>query len=145
MQCLINYKQKYDEALLYTIDKLPKDFATNLMKYINEKNIFIINEIRIKEFSNVVLIINQKNIQTDIFVSHEIIEKIVLTLCDGSLYAHLHTIKDGYISIGNGIRAGICGKAIMKDGQIEGIYDISSINIRIPQRIKNAGQFVFSA
>lgn len=143
MQSTIKIKQEYDKALLYVLDKLPKDFARQLFVFIQENGIFTINEIRIRESSKACLLINKKIIQTNIIATHEHMEKIVLALCDGSIYAHLNTIKNGYLSIGKGIRAGICGKAVTENAQIVGIYDISSVNIRIPQRIHHAGSFVF--
>ncbi len=144
MQCLINYKKEYDKALLFIIDKLPSEFSEPLMLFLNNNNIFTVNEIRITALSEVCLAAYQKTIKTNLSVSKEMIEKIVLKLCDGSIYAHLHTIKEGYISVGKGIRAGICGKAVVKNGEIDGIYDISSINIRIPQRITHAAEYIFN-
>ena len=47
------------------------------------------------------------------------------------------------MSIGKGLRAGICGKAVMENGKISSICDISSINIRIPHRIIGAGKYIY--
>ena len=144
MQCQINHKKEYDSALLFTIDKLPKDFGNELLSFLKQQQIYTVNEIRINSFCCVSLIVNQSIIKTSIATSRETIEKIILSLCDGSIYAHLNTIKEGYISVGKGIRAGICGKAVISNGQVEGIYDITSVNIRIPQRIRNASERIFN-
>ena len=77
------------------------------------------------------LIADSKNVITDIFVSEDDIISTMELLCDGSIYAHIDTIKQGYISVGKGIRAGICGRASVENGQINGIRDISSININV--------------
>lgn len=143
MQCKIKYQREYDKALLFTIDKLPCDFSEKLESFLEKNDIYTVNEIRIRASSFVCLMLNGKSLKTDIFVSENEIEKIVLHLCDGSIYAHLSTIKEGYISVGKGIRAGICGKAVITNGEIDGIYDISSVCIRIPQKIKRAGEFLF--
>ncbi len=144
MQLKIEYRQEYDKALLYSLDKLPGDLCDELLTFLNKNNIYTVNEIRIKAYSYISLIINQKNIITDILVNRDTLDKVVLSLCDGSIYAHLHTMRDGYISVGKGIRAGICGKAAVSNGQIDGIYDISSINLRIPQRINHAADPIFN-
>lgn len=144
MQCQINHKKEYDSALLFTIDKLPKDFGNELLSFLKQQQIYTVNEIRINSFCCVSLIVNQNIIKTSIATSRETIEKIILSLCDDSIYAHLNTIKEGYISVGKGIRAGICGKAVISNGQVEGIYDITSVNIRIPQRIRNASERIFN-
>ncbi len=144
MKYSINFKCELDKTLVYLLDKLPSEMRTGLLKFC-EGNLYpAINEIRIKKNSLIYLIADSKNVKTDIYVSEKEIEAIVHSLSDGSLYAHIDTIKDGYISVGNGIRAGICGTAVIDNNSITGIKDISSINIRLPQKIHNASNFVYS-
>ena len=76
------------------------------------------------------------NIPLDVSLSREEMEDTVNKLCGGSLYAHSETIKDGYISLGDGMRAGIVGRAAIEKGRIIGIDEISGICIRIPHFIK---------
>lgn len=52
-----------------------------------------------------------------------------------SLYAYEEEMKQGYITIEGGHRVGLCGKAIIENGQIKNIKYISSINIRIAHEI----------
>lgn len=144
MQCEIKCKKEYDKALLFTIEKLPSSLREKIINFLETNHIYTINEIRIKASSFMYLVKNQKNLMTNIFVDKEEIEEIVLHLCSGSIYAHLQTIKEGYISVGNGIRAGICGKAAVSNGEINGIYDVTSVTLRIPQRITHAGEFLFN-
>lgn len=68
------------------------------------------------------------------------IEDTVSNLCDGSLYAHSDTIKNGYISLKNGIRVGICGKASYDNGKMIGVSDITSLCIRIPHKFADVGE-----
>lgn len=51
--------------------------------------------------------------------------------CEGSLYAHLDTIRQGFVSY-RGVRIGICGRAALEGGRICGVRDIASAVIRIP-------------
>lgn len=143
MYCFIDYKEQTDSYFTYILDKLPTDISKKIKEYQEKNNLFNINEIRIKSNSYLSFLINSKTVTTDIFVYKDEIEKIIFHLCTGSIYAHLDTIRLGYISVGNGIRAGICGKAILEGNEISGINDISSINIRIPQKIPFAGEYVF--
>lgn len=76
------------------------------------------------------------NVPLDISLSREEMEETVNKLCGGSLYAHSETIKEGYISLEGGIRAGVVGRAVLENKRIIGIDDISSICIRIPHFIK---------
>lgn len=68
------------------------------------------------------------------------IDDTVSKLCDGSLYAHSETIKNGYISLKNGIRVGICGRASYDSGEIVGVSDITSLCIRIPHKFPDVGE-----
>lgn len=143
MQLILNYSKKTDKALSYVLEKLPSKISSKINDFLKEKNISTVNEIRIKSSSFISLLINHSIIKTDIFVTSDIINEIFLSLCSGSIYAHISTIKDGYISVGKGVRAGICGKASLEQEKIDGVYDITSINIRIPQRITFAGNYLF--
>lgn len=60
------------------------------------------------------------------------IEKLLADICGGSIYAYRDRIIDGYITFGNGYRAGICGSAVTDGGRFVGVRDISTIAIRIP-------------
>ena len=76
------------------------------------------------------------NVPLDVSLSIDEMEETVNKLCSGSLYAHSETIKDGYISLGDGMRAGIVGRAAVEKGRIIGVDEISGICIRIPRFIK---------
>lgn len=64
------------------------------------------------------------------------IDLTVDRLCGGSLYAHGDTIKQGYISVEGGIRAGVSGRAAYDGGRMVGISEINGICIRLPHGIK---------
>lgn len=55
-------------------------------------------------------------------------------ISENSVYAHEEEIKNGYITLKNGGRAGICGK-FSKEGFLS---DITSINIRIARQVKGS-------
>ncbi len=59
------------------------------------------------------------------------IKRLFCALCENSVYAHTEEIKQGYITLKGGHRAGFSGKAVVSRGDIENIKDINSINIRI--------------
>lgn len=57
---------------------------------------------------------------------------LVARLVDGALYAHRDSIASGYISIGRGVRVGICGYAAYEGGRLVGVSDMRSLLFRIP-------------
>ena len=142
MHLMLNYRKKLESICLFVLDKLPTDLKQKLEKYLLEKGFSTVNEIRIRAGSYICLFIDSKAYVTDIWVSNDLINETLICLCDGSVYAHLNTIRKGYISIGKGVRAGICGKAVLENELISGISSITSINIRIPQKISFAAEYL---
>ena len=66
-------------------------------------------------------------------------DEILLGLCNGSLYAHRDSIAAGYLTLPEGIRVGICGRASVEGERILGVYDISALNFRFPSRLSGLG------
>ncbi len=98
-----------------------------------------IEEIRLRGGRNVYLTVAGENRKLQTVMSGEEIGELVGRFCDGSLYAHRHTIAQGFLSLPGGIRVGICGRASVEEDSILGIYDISGLNIRLPARINRLG------
>lgn len=95
-----------------------------------------IEELKIRKDRHSCLVLNGKNLILPIIISKEEIESILSKMCLGSLYAYKDTISKGYLSLGNGIRVGICGRAVVDQERISGIYDISELSVRIPHSIE---------
>jgi len=62
-------------------------------------------------------------------------------LCGGSVYAHTNELKNGFIMMRNGCRAGVCGSM----GENGVINDITSVNIRIAREIKGCANSLVKA
>ncbi len=62
------------------------------------------------------------------------IEDIFFRFCGGAIYAHSDTVCRGFIRAGEGVRVGVCGRAVTdKSGKsITAVHDIASLNIRLP-------------
>lgn len=68
-------------------------------------------------------------------------DDIVVTLsqlCNRSVYLHENEIKQGFVSLPNGCRAGVCG-VFNAEGMLVGV---KSINIRIARQIFNCAEFL---
>ena len=59
-------------------------------------------------------------------------------LCDYSVHSHQNEIRNGFLPLPGGHRAGICGTAVYTNGVFSGMRDISSINLRIAREIIGA-------
>ncbi len=64
-------------------------------------------------------------------VSRRDIQRVLEKATGASLHAYLPELCSGYISYG-GIRIGVCGTAVIKNGAVCGFKDFSSLNLRIP-------------
>lgn len=50
----------------------------------------------------------------------------------GALYAHRESIASGYVSLGGGVRVGVCGHARYDGQRLVGVGEVSSLVFRIP-------------
>lgn len=73
-------------------------------------------------------------------VTEEHIEKLLNHLSQHSLYALEEELKRGYITVVGGHRVGIAGKVVLEQGEVKGIREITSFNIRIAREKKGAAQ-----
>lgn len=102
-------------------------------------------EIRIRTGRPVILSISGSHHPLDLRCTSEMVQKTVQLLCSNSLYSHAETLREGFISVSDGIRAGVCGRVVVENGKIAVLRDITSICIRLPHRIPEAGREVYDA
>ena len=80
----------------------------------------------------------------DYICKPEVITETFNRLCCYSVYSHIESLVNGYITFQGGHRAGISGSAVVNsDGNITSVKDISSVNIRIARQIKGAADGIF--
>ncbi|MBQ7039138.1 MAG: stage III sporulation protein AA [Clostridia bacterium] len=77
-------------------------------------------------------------------VTAEFIDKLFSSLCNYSVYAMQEEIKNGFITLPMGHRAGICGRCVTNDNKILNISEISGINIRIAREIKGCANAFYN-
>ncbi len=68
-------------------------------------------------------------------LSREYVDKLFLKFCEYSVYSNTDNIKQGFVTLKNGARIGLTGTAVMNNGEITGVKDITSLNIRIPHEV----------
>ncbi len=92
-------------------------------------------EIRLHKGRHLTVTSRQKKLGCGIIVSEREIQEIFTRMCGGSLYAHEETIRQGFIPLEGGIRAGVCGSAACEGGKIIGVHSVTGLMIRIPHAI----------
>ena len=86
--------------------------------------------------------ITESGVMTDLYTADNLLsvtakemEETVLRLCDYSVYAYQNEINSGFITIGGGVRVGLCGKAVISDNKVTNIRNISSLSFRFARDV----------
>lgn len=132
------------------MDSLLKYLPLNISRLLAHQNDEILNsitEIRLRERLPFSVSIGPKSyffnengeiskLSDGMICSSEDVSFCLERLCAFSLYSFEDTIKKGYIPLGNGYRAGVCGEFVTEGKSIISTRRIRSINIRIPRQKK---------
>ncbi len=74
----------------------------------------------------------------------ELLGEMLTQFCQGALYAHRDTLVEGYVTLTDGCRVGVCGRAVTEDGRVVGVRDVRSLCVRlpapIPQSVREAAE-----
>ena len=76
-------------------------------------------------------------------LSLEQIQSAFNSICGYSVHSHQQELEKGYLTLFGGHRAGFCGTAVVKDGKVCSLRNVSSINLRIARSIPGAADELF--
>lgn len=62
---------------------------------------------------------------------------------DGCVYSYAEELKQGFITVGGGVRIGVAGEYVTDSGEVKTIARATSLNIRIPHLVQGCGDVVF--
>lgn len=79
-----------------------------------------------------------KNPNNTVRVTERQMGELMERLTKSSLYAVKDEIKNGYITIEGGHRAGLAGTAVTDNGHVEFIKNISAVNLRLAHEVRGA-------
>ena len=113
---------------------LPTGIADEIHRLATSRRdgLFGVREISIRHGGVCSLRIGREDIRLFSTVSRGEMDEIMDRLTDGALYAYRDSIADGFISLGRGIRVGVCGSASYDGGDLVGIRNITSLLFRVP-------------
>ena len=95
-----------------------------------------ISELRLRSFGNSSVYIGGERILLCTQLGEDELGECVSLMCEGSLYSKRDGIREGYISLSDGVRVGICGRARYDGGALVGVSEVSSLVIRVPSVTK---------
>ncbi|PAB60956.1 stage III sporulation protein AA [Anaeromicrobium sediminis] len=145
---------KKEKSLPYNVMEIFPLNIRNILLKISEERLNGIEEIRLR--TNRPLIINKSNkdflinnlghMETNLnepyLVSKEDILKTYQLVTDYSIYAFEEDIKNGFITLKDGHRVGICGRVVFNKSGIQTIQDISGLNVRIAHEKVGVSNFL---
>lgn len=95
-----------------------------------------IEEIRIQGGQEVLFKSGGKEYHTKKRMTQNEVEELLAGMLSYSTYAHQEELSRGYVTLPGGHRVGVCGKAIVENGKIKGLKEISSLNIRRSREVE---------
>lgn len=120
------------------LDKLPASLASCVLKAEGHEE--DITEISLRGEKDVVVKTGNRYIKLGYKTSFSEIALTLQKLCDMSVYAYLDEIQNGFVTVKGGHRVGVCGTAVLRDGKIINIKNISSLNVRIAHEVKECSK-----
>lgn len=132
-----------DEEFLRILKYLPEKVSAVIFRFsenLRGKEAYI-SEIRLRANAPLSVSYGERNIflfegKTIICNEFEVAETLQ-KLCEDSVHTYSESLKEGFVSLENGYRIGVCGRAGLSGDSIKSIYGISSLSIRIPHPIRN--------
>lgn len=148
MEVLFIYWSMEDEPM-YLLEYMPRIFREKIgMQGIDLSNI---REIRIRTGKPIFILGENREFPlenedgSNFIATDRLCDSVFHAINDYSLYAHSDSIRKGFITIRGGHRIGFAGQAVMEEGKIKTICNISSLNIRISHEVRGVSDGVLEA
>jgi len=144
-----------NQNFTFTISYISPRIKMYLNK-LNENIIYKIQEIRLRNNRPIVIVtpegssflttsgktsyINSSNC---VITTQNEIDDTFNKMCGYSVHSHYEDIMNGYITLPNGARVGVCGTAVYENEKVKTVRDINCLNIRIPRNIIGSSEQLF--
>lgn len=121
---------------------------SSIFKSIPGNNLKDIEEIRLRAEKPIMLFISGRDYyvredgiltssQKDSIVVDKVeIDNILQFMCNYSIYAIEEELKQGFLTLKGGHRVGLSGRAVIENGRVKTLKNISGMNIRIAKEVK---------
>ena len=113
----------------------PINIKEKLLKEINRDNYKLLEEIRIRVNTPIILKFNHCIKKLEYIIKTEDILRILESITENSIYSYQKQICEGYITLRGGHRVGISGNVVMENEKVININYIYSLNFRISKGI----------
>ena len=113
---------------------LSDEIKDDVSKYLKVAgvNYSSVSEIRLRAQGKVGLVVSGKNVLLGVHTDKTCLKEIFKKICDGAIFSRRDEICRGYVTLGDGVRVGVCGHAKYEEGRMVGVSDVASLVFRIP-------------
>lgn len=71
-----------------------------------------------------------------LIITERMLQENFLKLCDYSVYSSMAELKNGFITVAGGSRVGVCASAVLREGQVVSVKNVTSLNFRIARAVR---------
>ncbi len=116
-------------------EKIIRYFPEKLQRILEATDLSKLEEIRLRAGKRCALGIDGNNILLDCTASQAELEQTMQIISRASVYAYIEEIKNCFVTVEGGHRAGLCGRAVISGGEIINLIQISGINLRLARQV----------
>lgn len=125
------------------LKKILPSFINNALENLDYN---LLQEIHLRNNNPIIIVYNSQkryllNGNLNIKITKKDLDDIIFKASNFSIYSIQNQIKEGYITLKNGIRIGLSGEFAYDNHNIKNLY---SLNIRIPHQIHNCSKNIFN-
>lgn len=129
--------RKTEKAFLQAIECLPPPLASRLAGLETQRTV---EELRLRASSPpAIKTADGETLLEMPDVSSEALRDILSRAARYSVHSYGESLKNGYVTLTGGHRLGVCGTAVVENGQVCGVRNISSLNLRIARQLPEIG------
>jgi len=111
-------------------NKLLEILPQQMQKHVDELGRYTMQELRLRQGAQPELVLKGESKWLDLYCTREDIRFCIQTASRYSPWA-AESVRKGYLTAPGGHRIGLCGLALYRNGQMQGLREITSICIRV--------------
>lgn len=123
-------------------EEILSKFPEKIRLILKNEDFSNLEEIRLRSGRHIVVTANGVHRFLDYKTEQHEIEQTLHIISQSSVYAYIEEIKNCFITLEGGHRVGLCGRAVVKNGEVCNIVQLSGINFRIAREVKGAADAI---
>ena len=113
--------------------------AIGFLRTVGRESVYV-SEIRLRAGAPMSLTFCGRNISVfdgkSVICSETELSETLSRLCEDSVHSFEETMREGYLTVAQGVRVGVCGRVSVTDGTIRSVYGVTSLCVRVPNAVR---------